>query len=104
MGTLPDADGPAGTEHFLICLVAPNGRPARAHPRRSARLRRTRHSNTGECRWIDLGSPVAVPAADEQTVVGEGEVHPYFLGLCADVALAAQRHGDQLDPAAMSAR
>jgi ADP-ribosylglycohydrolase/tetratricopeptide (TPR) repeat protein len=31
--------------------------------------------------------------------VGEGEVHPYFLGLCADVALAAQRRGDRLDPA-----
>ena len=28
-----------------------------------------------------------------------GEVHPYFLGLCADVALAAQRRGDRLDPA-----
>jgi ADP-ribosylglycohydrolase len=26
-------------------------------------------------------------------------VHPYFLGLCADVALAAQRRGDGLDPA-----
>ena len=26
-------------------------------------------TNTGECRWIDLGSPGAVPAADEQTVV-----------------------------------
>ena len=31
--------------------------------------------------------------------VGAGEVHPYFLGLCADVALAAQRRGDRLDPA-----
>jgi tetratricopeptide (TPR) repeat protein len=31
--------------------------------------------------------------------VGEGEVHPYFLGLCADVALAAQHRGDRLDPA-----
>jgi hypothetical protein len=26
-------------------------------------------------------------------------MHPYFLGLCADVALAAQRRGDRLDPA-----
>jgi len=25
--------------------------------------------------------------------VGQGEVHPYFLGLCADVALAARRRG-----------
>ena len=32
--------------------------------------------------------------------VGPGEVHPYFLGLCADVALAAQRRGDRLDPRA----
>src|SRR5262249_62413333 len=31
--------------------------------------------------------------------VGPGEVHPYFLGLCADVALAAQHRGDRLDPA-----
>jgi hypothetical protein len=31
--------------------------------------------------------------------VGAGEVHPYFLGMCADVALAAQRRGDRLDPA-----
>ncbi len=31
--------------------------------------------------------------------MGEAEVHPYFLGLCADVALAAQRRGDRLDPA-----
>ena len=29
---------------------------------------------------------------------GPGEVHPYFLGLCADVALAAQRRADRLDP------
>jgi len=35
---------------------------------RSARLRRARHPNTGECRWIDPGSPWAVPADGEQTV------------------------------------
>jgi tRNA-Thr(GGU) m(6)t(6)A37 methyltransferase TsaA len=29
----------------------------------------SRHPNTGECRWIDLGSPWAVPAAGEQTVL-----------------------------------
>ena len=34
--------------------------------------------------------------------VGAGEVHPYFLGLCADVALAAQRRGDRLDPASFA--
>ena len=31
--------------------------------------------------------------------VGAGEVHPYFLGLCADVAVAAGRRGGCLDPA-----
>jgi ADP-ribosylglycohydrolase/tetratricopeptide (TPR) repeat protein len=30
--------------------------------------------------------------------VDSGEVHPYFLGLCADVAVAAQRRGGRLDP------
>jgi ADP-ribosylglycohydrolase/tetratricopeptide (TPR) repeat protein len=30
--------------------------------------------------------------------VGPGEVHPYFLGLCADVALAARGRGSALDP------
>ncbi len=34
--------------------------------------------------------------------VGPDEVHPYFLGLCADVALAAQRRGGQLDPASFA--
>jgi tRNA-Thr(GGU) m(6)t(6)A37 methyltransferase TsaA len=34
-----------------------------------ARLRRARHPNAGEGRWIDLGSPWAVPAAGEQTVL-----------------------------------
>jgi ADP-ribosylglycohydrolase/tetratricopeptide (TPR) repeat protein len=34
--------------------------------------------------------------------VGPGEVHPYFLGLCADVALAAQRRGSRLDPASFA--
>ena len=34
--------------------------------------------------------------------VGAGEVHPYFLGLCADVALAAQRRGSTLDPASFA--
>jgi ADP-ribosylglycohydrolase/tetratricopeptide (TPR) repeat protein len=33
---------------------------------------------------------------------GPGEVHPYFLGLCADVALAAQRRGGTLDPASFA--
>jgi hypothetical protein len=34
--------------------------------------------------------------------VGPGEVHPYFLGLCADVALVAQRRGSRLDPASFA--
>ena len=34
--------------------------------------------------------------------VGPGEVHPYFLGLCADVALAAQRRGSTLAPASFA--
>jgi ADP-ribosylglycohydrolase len=34
--------------------------------------------------------------------VEPGEVHPYFLGLCADVALAAQRRGSTLDPASFA--
>jgi ADP-ribosylglycohydrolase/tetratricopeptide (TPR) repeat protein len=38
-------------------------------------------------------------ALAEYAAVGPGEVHPYFLGLCADVALAAQRRGGELDPA-----
>src|SRR5262249_42390005 len=38
-------------------------------------------------------------ALAEYAAVGPGEVHPYFLGLCADVALAAQRRGSELDPA-----
>jgi ADP-ribosylglycohydrolase/tetratricopeptide (TPR) repeat protein len=38
-------------------------------------------------------------ALADYATVGPGEVHPYFLGLCADVALAAQQHGGQLDPA-----
>jgi ADP-ribosylglycohydrolase/tetratricopeptide (TPR) repeat protein len=38
-------------------------------------------------------------ALAEYATVGPGEVHPYFLGLCADVALAAQRRSSQLDPA-----
>jgi hypothetical protein len=38
-------------------------------------------------------------ALTAHAAVGPGEVHPYFLGLCADVALAAQRRGDRLDPA-----
>ncbi len=34
--------------------------------------------------------------------VGPDQVHPYFAGLCADVALAAQRRGSQLDPASFA--
>ncbi len=34
--------------------------------------------------------------------VGPGEVHPYFLGLCADVALAARRRGSRLDAASFA--
>jgi ADP-ribosylglycohydrolase/tetratricopeptide (TPR) repeat protein len=34
--------------------------------------------------------------------VGPGEVHPYFLGLCADVALAARRRGGMLDLASFA--
>jgi ADP-ribosylglycohydrolase/tetratricopeptide (TPR) repeat protein len=30
--------------------------------------------------------------------VGAGEIHPYFLGLCADVALAASQRGATLEP------
>ena len=33
---------------------------------------------------------------------GPDQVHPYFAGLCADVALAAQRRGALLDPAAFA--
>jgi tRNA-Thr(GGU) m(6)t(6)A37 methyltransferase TsaA len=36
---------------------------------RSARLRRARHPNAGECRWIDLGSPVGCARGREQTVL-----------------------------------
>jgi len=34
--------------------------------------------------------------------VGPEQVHPYFAGLCADVALAAQRRGVGLDPASFA--
>lgn len=37
-------------------------------------------------------------ALADYAAVGPGEVHPYFLGLCADVALVAQRRARRLDP------
>jgi hypothetical protein len=40
----------------------------------------------------------------EYAAVEAGEVHPYFLGLSADVALAAGRRGGRLDPAPPSVR
>jgi hypothetical protein len=45
-----------------------------------------------------IGDPRLRRALVEYASVGVGEVHPYFLGLCADVALAAQRRGGQVDP------
>ena len=47
------------------------------------------------------GEPLRQVLAD-YAAVGPGEVHPYFLGLCADVALAAQRRGSRLDPASFA--
>jgi ADP-ribosylglycohydrolase/tetratricopeptide (TPR) repeat protein len=38
----------------------------------------------------------------EYASAGSGEIHPYFLGLCADVALAASSRGSSLDHASFS--
>jgi ADP-ribosylglycohydrolase len=38
----------------------------------------------------------------EYASAGPGEIHPYFLGLCADVALAASQRGSSFDRAAFS--
>jgi len=46
-----------------------------------------------------VGDQVLRLALTRYASVGVGEVHPYFLGLCADVALAAGRRGGCLDPA-----
>jgi hypothetical protein len=45
-----------------------------------------------------VGHLATADALVEYAAVDSGEVHPYFLGLCADVALAAQRRGGRLDP------
>jgi ADP-ribosylglycohydrolase/tetratricopeptide (TPR) repeat protein len=41
-------------------------------------------------------------ALAEYASAAPGEVHPFFLGLCADVALSARNRGRDLDPASFS--
>ncbi len=78
----------------------------RASSRRSARLRRARHPNTGECRWIDLGRPVGrargrradCSCADElRPCAGRvGAVGPAVARRCAEPARRRASGVDQL--------
>jgi ADP-ribosylglycohydrolase/tetratricopeptide (TPR) repeat protein len=48
---------------------------------------------------VGISDPAVRAALVRYASAGPGEVHPYFLGLCADVALTAASHGSAVDPA-----
>src|SRR6266516_4489104 len=92
----------------VVAVVAGRTRPPWAHPPVAAipdayvDVWPVGHLTTGDgLAYLEKagvgGEPLRL-ALTQYASIGLGEVHPYFLGLCADVALAAHRRGGTLDP------